>query len=89
LVEDRFSRFNVGETHAALAAVTTQAELNDKDGPQQLLDLGGERPDPPFAPRLLAAFGNDPERFATVRAIQAYAGVAPVTEASGQSHWVY
>lgn len=44
---------------------------------------------PTFAPRLLAAFGSDRERFTTARAIQEYAGVAPVTEASGQSHWVH
>lgn len=44
---------------------------------------------PTFAPRLLAAFGADRERFASARAIQEYAGVAPVTEASGQSHWVH
>jgi len=44
---------------------------------------------PTFAPRLLAAFGADRERFASARAIQEYAGVAPVTEASGKSHWVH
>jgi transposase len=44
---------------------------------------------PTFAPRLLAAFGSDRERFTSARAIQEYTGVAPVTEASGQSHWVH
>lgn len=44
---------------------------------------------PTFAPRLLAAFGSDRERFTSARAIQQYAGVAPVTEASGQSRWVH
>jgi transposase len=44
---------------------------------------------PTFAPRLLAAFGSDRARFESARAIQEYAGVAPVTEASGQSRWVH
>ena len=44
---------------------------------------------PTFAPRLLAAFGSDRERFTSARAIQEYTGVAPVTEASGQSRWVH
>jgi transposase len=42
-----------------------------------------------FAPRLLAAFGSDRERFASASAIQQYAGIAPVTEASGQSRWIH
>jgi transposase len=41
-----------------------------------------------FAPRLLAAFGSDRPRFASARAAQEYAGVAPVTAASGQSRCV-
>ncbi len=44
---------------------------------------------PAFAPRLPAANGRDRERFESARAIQEYAGVAPVTEASGQSRWVH
>jgi transposase len=42
-----------------------------------------------FAPRLLAAFGEDRERFRNAHELQRYAGVAPVTEQSGNSHWVH
>jgi transposase len=42
-----------------------------------------------FAPRLLVAFGEDRGRFATAQEVQRYAGIAPVTEQSGQSHWVH
>jgi transposase len=44
---------------------------------------------PTFAPRLLAAFGRDRARFASVRAMQEYFGIAPVTERSGRSTWVH
>lgn len=43
-----------------------------------------------LAPRLLAAFGTQPDRFATADALACYAGTAPVTVRSGQScqvHW--
>jgi transposase len=42
-----------------------------------------------FAPRLLAAFGEDRERSRGANELQHYAGVAPVTEQSGNSHWVH
>jgi len=44
---------------------------------------------PVFAPRLLAAFGEDRDRYANAGEIQRYSGVAPVTEASGNKHWVH
>jgi transposase len=44
---------------------------------------------PTFAPRLLAAFGRDRARFASVGAMQEYFGIAPVTERSGRSTWVH
>ncbi len=44
---------------------------------------------PAFAPRLLAAFGSDCERYESAEAIQKYSGVAPVTERSGKSYWVH
>jgi transposase len=42
-----------------------------------------------FAPRLLCAFGEDRERYHDAKELQRYAGVAPVTESSGNSHWVH
>jgi transposase len=38
--------------------------------------------------RLLAEIGDDTRRFADSRALKAYAGAAPITRASGRSHWV-
>jgi transposase len=44
---------------------------------------------PTLAPRLLVAFGEQRERYASAAAIQKYSGIAPVTERSGQSCWVH
>ena len=41
-----------------------------------------------LVPRLLAAFGTRPERFATADDLQAYSGIAPVTERSGKHEMV-
>jgi hypothetical protein len=42
-----------------------------------------------FAPRLLAAFGADRERYASAADIQTYSGIAPVLERSGTRTWVH
>lgn len=42
-----------------------------------------------LAPRLLAAFGEDRERFGHADELQMYSGIAPVTERSGKSTWVH
>ena len=42
-----------------------------------------------LAPRLLAAFGERRERFPKAAALQMYAGLAPVTERSGNKSWVH
>jgi transposase len=44
---------------------------------------------PAFAPRLLAAFGEDRERYRRCEELQKYSGIAPVTERSGQKCWVH
>ncbi len=44
---------------------------------------------PSLAPRLLVAFGEQRERFANAAALQKYAGIAPVTERSGQKSWIH
>ena len=44
---------------------------------------------PTFAPRLLAAFGEDRERYQRCEELQKYSGIAPVTERSGQKSWVH
>lgn len=42
-----------------------------------------------LAPRLLVAFGEDRERYASAAQLQQYAGVAPVLERSGNKCWVH
>ncbi len=44
---------------------------------------------PSLAPRLLAAFGEQRERFTSADQLQRYSGVAPVTERSGKKSWVH
>jgi transposase len=41
------------------------------------------------APRLAAAFGTDRARWTAATEVQAYAGIAPVTERSGKALWVH
>ncbi len=42
-----------------------------------------------FAPRLLVAFGEQRDRYAAAEELQKYAGIAPVTERSGNKSWVH
>jgi transposase len=44
---------------------------------------------PVFAPRLLVAFGEQRERYASAAELHKYAGIAPVTERSGKKSWVH
>src|SRR5690606_223833 len=44
---------------------------------------------PVFGPRLLAAFGEQRDRLPSPDDMQRYAGIAPVTERSGNSSWVH
>jgi transposase len=44
---------------------------------------------PVMAPRLLAAFGSQRDRFASAREVQSFSGIAPVTESSGKKKWVH
>ncbi|MGB7990796.1 MAG: IS110 family transposase [Candidatus Methylophosphatis roskildensis] len=42
-----------------------------------------------LAPRLLAAFGEQRDRYESATEMQRYVGIAPVTESSGKKHWVH
>ncbi len=44
---------------------------------------------PALAPRSLMPFGEQRERYKNAADIQKYSGIAPVTERSGQKHWVH
>src|SRR6267142_1553493 len=67
---------------------------------QQIKQLFQKHPDRPvfesfpgagsaLAPRLLAAFGADRERWSSAAEVQMFSGIAPVTERSGKSCWVH
>jgi len=70
-------RFN-----AAIAATTEQL-------PDYAIFSSFPGAGPIFAPRLLAAFGEDRERYQRCEELQKYSGIAPVTERSGQKSWVH
>lgn len=42
-----------------------------------------------MAPRLLAAFGSQRERYGCAGEVQTYTGIAPVMESSGKKQWVH
>src|SRR6201997_3383196 len=42
-----------------------------------------------MAPRLLAAFGSQRDRYSCADELQTYSGIAPVTERSGKRKWVH
>src|SRR5215469_12231181 len=42
-----------------------------------------------MAPRLLAAFGSQRDRYRSAAELQTYSGIAPVTERSGKRKWVH
>jgi transposase len=42
-----------------------------------------------MAPRLLAAFGSQRDRYASANEVQVYSGIAPVVEKSGKTKWVH
>ena len=42
-----------------------------------------------MAPRLLAAFGSQRERYASAQEVQTWSGIAPVLTSSGKSKWVH
>ena len=42
-----------------------------------------------MAPRLLAAFGSQRERYGSAGEVQTYTGIAPVMEKSGKKKWVH
>ena len=67
---------------------------------RQIAVIFGKHPDRPLfdplpgagavlAPRLVAAFGTDRERFQSAQQAQQLFGIAPVTEQSGKQRWVH
>jgi len=67
---------------------------------QKLKELFGQHPDQglfadlpgageALAPRLAVAFGTDRHRYQSAEELQQFAGIAPVTAASGKTEWVH
>ena len=42
-----------------------------------------------MAPRLLAAFGSQRDRYGSAQEVQIYSGIAPIIEKSGKTKWVH
>jgi hypothetical protein len=67
---------------------------------KEITELASQHPDyelfsslpgagPLLTPRLLVAFGEQRDRFASAAEVQKYSGVAPVTERSGNKQWIH
>lgn len=87
------------EARALARQLQTTIELI-KQFDQAIAQLAPQLPDYPvfaslpgaglvFTPRLVAAFGEDRDRFHSAAEVQQYGGIAPVTERSGQKSWVH
>lgn len=87
---------------AARAAVCLLRDLGKLIGEydRKIAELAKAHPDfaifdslpgagPVLVPRLIAAFGTQRDRYQDAAEMQQYSGIAPVTEASGQQHWVH
>jgi transposase len=87
---------------AAQAAVRLLRDLGQsiREYDRQIEELAKAHPDfaifdslpgagPVLVPRLIAAFGTQRDRYQKAAELQQYSGIAPVTEASGQQHWVH
>lgn len=67
-----------------------QTRLHHQFGTHPLAPLMKSVPGlgPTLGARILAEVGDDPHRFTTANGLRAFAGTAPVTRASGRSHYV-
>ena len=87
---------------AARAAVRLLRQLGQsiREYDRQIEELAQDHPDfaifdslpgagPVLVPRLIAAFGTQRDRYQHAAEMQQYSGIAPVTQASGQQHWVH
>lgn len=72
------------------AVETLEQALAQRFDPHPLAPILRSAPGlgPVLAARVLAEIGDDPARFASPAGLRAFAGTAPVTRASGRSHYV-
>ena len=81
---------------AMLATLRAQIDVFDK----RIAELVADHPDGALfrslpgagdvlVPRMIVAFGTQRDRYQSAYEMQCYSGIAPVTEASGNSQWVH
>ncbi len=83
-----------------LAGLLRQLSLGLDELERKIAKVSAEHPDfslfadlpgagAALAPRLLAAFGSQRERYQSAKEISSFSGIAPVTQSSGKKHWVH
>lgn len=75
--------------NAAIATFDREIINRFKAHPDQFIYESLPGAGPAMAPRLLAAFGADRERYGLCSDIQMYSGIAPVLERSGKRTWTH
>jgi transposase len=71
-----------------IAAFDAQIEKLAQAHPDFLIFDSFPGAGPALAPRLIAAFGTNRDRYRTAHEVQCYSGIAPV-ESSGKQHWIH
>ena len=73
----------------AIADFDSQIEVLNQAHPDHFIIASLPGAGPALEPRLIAALGTNRERFASAANMACCFGIAPVTEASGNSRWVH
>lgn len=74
---------------ANIAELEQRIESLVSTHPERHLFAGLPGAGPALLPRLIVAFGTKRERYSSADQLQAYSGIAPVTEQSGKTQWVH
>lgn len=78
----------IGSMQQAVAELETRLSAEFDAHPQSPILRSAPGLGPILGARLLAEIGDDPARFTSAAGLRAFAGTAPVTIASGRSHYV-
>jgi transposase len=79
----------LAQMRAGIAAFDVQIAEVFKSHPDRAIVESLPGAGPVLEPRLIAAVGTQRDRFASAKALAGFTGIAPVTEASGNSRWVH
>jgi transposase len=79
----------LAQMRAGIAAFDLQIAEVFKSHPDRAIVESLPGAGPVLEPRLIAAVGTHRDRFASANALASFTGIAPVTEASGNSRWVH